>query len=74
MLRVILNFGYKFSDSIIFNGEIEFEHGKEAYVEMASLDFLLDDKINLRTGLLLAPMGITNELHGRPCFTASNVK
>lgn len=68
MLRAILYVGYKFSDSIIFNSEIEFEHGDEASVEMANLDFLLNDKLNLRTGLLLAPMGITNELHEPTLF------
>lgn len=68
MLRAILYIGYKFSDHIVFNSEIEFEHGNEASVEMASLDFLLHDKLNLRTGLLLAPMGITNELHEPTLF------
>jgi hypothetical protein len=35
---------------------------------MASLDFLLNEKFNLRTGLLLAPMGITNLLHEPTLF------
>lgn len=68
MLRAILYVGYKFSDSIIFNSEIEFEHADESFVEMASLDFLLNEKINLRTGLLLAPVGLTNERHEPTLF------
>jgi len=68
MLRAIVYVGYKFSDSIILNSEIEFEHANEAYVEMVSLDFLLDASFNLRAGLLLAPMGLTNELHEPTLF------
>ncbi len=68
MLRAILYVGYKFSDKIVFNSEIEFEHANEAYVEMASLDFLLHENFNLRGGLLLAPMGLTNELHEPTLF------
>ena len=68
MLRAIIYVGYKFSDSIILNTEIEFEHANEAYVEMVSLDFLLNDSFNLRAGLLLAPMGLTNELHEPTLF------
>ncbi len=63
MLRAILYVGYKFSDRIILNTEIEIEHADEIYAEMVSLDFLLHEKLNLRTGLLLTPVGITNELH-----------
>jgi opacity protein-like surface antigen len=68
MLRAILYVGYKFSDKIVFNSEIELEHADEVYVEMASLDFLLHEKLNLRAGLLLTPVGITNELHEPTLF------
>lgn len=68
MLRAILYVGYKFSDKIVLNTEIELEHANEVYVEMASLDFLLSDAINLRTGLLLTPVGISNELHEPTLF------
>ncbi len=72
-LRFVLYTGYKFTDKIVLNAEIEFEHastGKEGEVslEFASLDFLLDEKINLRAGLLLIPVGITNELHEPTLF------
>ena len=76
--RVVLYFGYKFTDRIIFNSEIEFEHAttgsnKEgssgsASVEFALLDFLLRPEVNLRAGLLLAPFGIVNELHEPTTF------
>jgi len=63
MLRAILYVGYKFNEKIVLNTEIEIEHADEIYAEMVSLDFLLSEKINLRAGLLLTPVGITNELH-----------
>jgi hypothetical protein len=76
--RVVLYFGYKFTDRIIFNSELEFEHATteenvngsegEAGVEFALLDFLLIPEINLRGGLLLAPFGIINEVHEPTTF------
>ena len=76
--RVVLYFGYKFTDRIIFNSEIEFEHAStgvnvqgdqgEVSVEFALLDFLLIQEINLRGGLLLAPFGIINEVHEPTTF------
>ncbi len=72
-LRAVLYFGYKFNDRIIFNSEIEFEHGSteeningeegSVSVEFAYLDFLLTELVNARAGLLLAPFGIINEVH-----------
>lgn len=78
MLRLVLYTGYKFSDRILFNSEIEFEHastGKkgEVSVEFASLDFLLHEKANARAGLLLMPMGFLNEIH-EPPFYHGNVR
>lgn len=72
-LRFVLYTGYKFTDRILLNSEIEFEHastGKDGEVslEFASLDFLLHEKLNLRTGLLLIPVGISNELHEPTLF------
>ena len=68
LLRAVVYFGYKFSDRWIFNSEIEFEHastseGGSASVEFAYLDYLYRDALNLRTGLVLVPMGWLNELH-----------
>ena len=68
MLRGILYTGYKYNDRVLFNSEIEFEHGStgsggEASVEFAYLDFLLRPDVGVRTGLLLVPMGLVNEQH-----------
>ncbi len=74
LYRAILYVGHRFSDKILVNTEIEFEHGTtgsnpvngetgSVSVEFAYLDFLLHDAINIRSGLMLMPMGITNEMH-----------
>ena len=72
-LRAILYFGYKFNDRVIFNSEIEVEHASggaegEVSLEFGYLDFLLKPQVNVRTGLLLVPMGFVNELHEPPVF------
>ena len=72
-LRAVLYFGYKFSDKILFNSEIEFEHAStgnagSVAVEFAYLDFFLAPWIGARAGLLLLPMGYINELHEPPIF------
>lgn len=68
MLRGILYAGYKYNDRVLFNSEIEFEHGStgsggEASVEFAYLDFMVREGLGVRTGLLLVPMGLVNEQH-----------
>lgn len=70
-LRAILYVGYKFTDRLLFNSEIEIEHGNEAFLEFAYLDYLLTDNFGLRGGLLLAPIGLVNELHEPPVFLGS---
>jgi hypothetical protein len=67
-LRAIVYFGYKFSDRLLVNTEIEIEHANEAFLEFAYLDYKLTDAIGLRGGLLLSPMGLVNELHEPPVF------
>jgi hypothetical protein len=78
-LRTVLYVGYKFTDRILFNSEIEFEHattenpnngeeGGSVSVEFASLDFLWKPEMNFRAGLLLVPMGFLNEIHEPPFF------
>ena len=71
-LRFVLYTGYKFTDRIILNTELEFEHastsvGGSVSVEFAYIDFLMWDWANFRAGMLLAPLGIVNELH-EPVF------
>ncbi len=80
--RVVLYTGYKFTDNILFNSEIEFEHAStestessgdgSVSVEFAYLDFLLRDWANLRAGLVLVPMGFINEIHEPVYFFGVN--
>jgi len=78
-LRLVVYLGYKFTDRIVFNSEIEFEHAKtgsasvsagsgSVSVEFAALDFLWKQEVNARAGLLLLPMGFVNEIHEPPFF------
>jgi hypothetical protein len=80
MQRIVLYAGYKFTDKILFNSELEFEHGStgegseekgEVSVEFASLDFLTNTKANIRAGLVLMPMGFVNRIH-EPVFYFGN--
>lgn len=61
--RLIMMFGYKFTDNTKIITEIEFEHVSEVYIEQAFLQHRINDFINLRAGLMLVPMGIVNEYH-----------
>jgi hypothetical protein len=78
-LRTVIYLGYKFSESIVFNSEIEFEHATTSNVnngagsgsvsvEFAALDFFWRPELNARAGLLLVPMGFVNEIHEPPFF------
>lgn len=67
--RFVPYIGYKFSDSIILNTELEFEHsGEEVAVEFMYLDFLFNDSFNLRVGHMLVPMGLVNVRHEPTLF------
>jgi len=66
--RLVLLFGYRFTDRIQFITEIEMEHVKEVYIEQAFLQYKVNDWLNFRGGLLLIPMGIINEYHEPPTF------
>ncbi len=70
-LRVIIYVGYKFNDRILFNSEIEVEHADEIFLEFAYIDYLINDDVGVRGGILLAPMGLVNELHEPPIFLGS---
>ena len=76
LYRFIPYIGYKFSDNIILNTEIEFEHGGvdggaggAVLVEFYYLDFLFNENFNLRAGNFLVPMGYINEKHEPTLFT-----
>jgi len=66
--RLVLLFGYNFTDRLKFVSEIEFEHVKEVYVEQAFMQYKLNSYINIRGGLMLIPMGIINEYHEPTAF------
>jgi hypothetical protein len=78
MLRLVPYIGYKFTDKILMNTEIEFEHGTteanlrgdegEVAIEFAYLDFLLSEGVNVRVGNLLMPIGFLNETHEPPFY------
>jgi hypothetical protein len=72
-LRAVLYVGYKFNDKILFNSEVEFEHGStedggSVSLEFAYLDYQVSPALGFRAGLLLSPMGFINELHEPPTF------
>ncbi|MEP7354831.1 MAG: hypothetical protein ABI824_16500 [Acidobacteriota bacterium] len=75
--RFVLLFGHSFSDRIKFWSELELEHsllepsegvGGEIALEQAYLDFLIKPYFNIRSGMVLAPIGIINERHEPPAF------
>lgn len=77
--RFITYMGYKFSDLVLFNAEIEFEHGTTGVnkangktgsvsLEFMYVDLMFSKYANMRTGLLLMPMGIVNEMHEPTTF------
>lgn len=66
--RLVLLFGYNFTNKLSFVTEIEIEHVKEVYVEQAFLNYSFNTYFNIRGGLLLIPMGIINENHEPPIF------
>lgn len=74
--RFVTFLGHKFSDKIRFFSELEVEHAfveggeekGEIELEQAFLDFSLQPQINIRAGILLAPIGIVNETHEPPTF------
>lgn len=75
--RFVPYIGYKFTDNIILNTEIEFEHGGvdhngnggEVILEFMYLDFLANKNYNFRVGHMLMPMGLINEKHEPTLFT-----
>lgn len=81
IVRFVPYIGFKFSDWIIMNTEIEFEDGgsrsdgtknyKYAIVEFSYLDLLFDKAYALRIGHILVPMGLTNLNHEPVAYLTS---
>jgi hypothetical protein len=74
--RFVLLFGHSFNRRIQFWSELELEHsfvagGEESgelELEQAYLDFLVHPQLSVRSGIMLAPMGLINERHEPPSF------
>lgn len=57
------------SKRVKFLSELEFEHGtKEISLETAQLDFEINPALNLRAGILVAPIGAFNQKHDSPLW------
>lgn len=76
--RFVLFFGHQFSDRVSLKSELEFEHvltktssPGAVELEQAYLDFALSDRVNVKTGLFLIPLGTLNETHEPPVFFGS---
>ena len=74
-LRAVLYLGYKFDQHFVLNTEIEYENavvasdkGGEAEVEFAYIDYMNSPAFNVRTGLVLIPSGLVNQLHEPTAF------
>lgn len=74
--RFIVYLAHTFSDRLAFRSELEIEDAKveppdaggEVALEQAYLDYRVSDRVTLRTGLVLPPVGIINETHEPPTF------
>ena len=68
--RAVIGIGHRFNDKLKLISEYEFEHAVtskddkgEAEVEQFYLDYKLNDRMNLKAGLFLMPIGLLNESH-----------
>ena len=73
--RFVLSLGHEFTDNIRLFSEIELEHSVtasdeegEVELEQAYLEFDLNDRNAVKTGVFLVPVGILNETHEPPTF------
>ncbi|MBI4371543.1 MAG: hypothetical protein HY552_04520 [Elusimicrobia bacterium] len=75
--RLVLYVGHKFNDWLLFNSELEFEHGGsgegakirgEVAVEQAYIEARPWRALGARVGNLLVPLGLINEIHEPTSF------
>ncbi len=69
--RLVLLFGYQFSEKVQFVTEVEFEHVQEVFIEQAFVNYNIANNFNFRAGLMLVPMGIVNEFHEPTTFNGT---
>jgi len=76
--RFVIYLAHTFNDRLAFRSELELEDAKveppgaggEVALEQAFLDYRVSDRVTLRTGLVLVPIGIINETHEPPTFNS----
>lgn len=74
--RFIIFLEHGFSPDLSFFSELEVEHtkleggeeGGEVALEQAYLQYTLSERIGVRAGLMVLPIGIVNEFHEPPTF------
>lgn len=73
--RFVLGFGHRFNDRLSFHSEIELEHAiasaeddGEIEMEQAYLNYQFSDRLNVKGGLFLIPLGILNLTHEPPTY------
>jgi hypothetical protein len=74
--RFVVYLAHTFTDQLAFRSELEVEDARvepggtagELEIEQAFLDYRLGDRLTVRTGLVLVPVGIINETHEPPTF------
>jgi Phosphate-selective porin O and P len=77
--RAVIGIQHRFDDKTKFVGEFEWEHAVtsatdrgEAAVEQAYIEHQLNDKLAVRAGLFLIPLGMLNENHEPNAFYGVN--
>jgi hypothetical protein len=79
--RGVLYFGYKFTDWILFNSELEFEHAGsgtggetrgEVSLEQSYIEARPWKEFGARAGHVIVPLGIVNEVHEPTAFHGVN--
>ncbi|MEO6046835.1 MAG: hypothetical protein ABIQ57_05125 [Candidatus Kapaibacterium sp.] len=75
VLTFVMFLEHQFSPDLSFFSELEVEHtkieggeGGEVAVEQAYIQYNFNERLNLRAGLLLLPIGSMNEFHEPPAF------
>ncbi|HUR29308.1 MAG TPA: hypothetical protein VM509_14060 [Planctomycetota bacterium] len=72
--RYVLYLGYRFSDNVQLQSEVELEHGfveddnGEIAIEQLYTDFRVSPTTHVEVGRVLAPLGIVNLRHEPPSF------
>ena len=71
--RLVLFVGHDYDERLRFFSEIEIEHTNEVGIEQAYVDYALfvgdvGDRLALRAGIVLVPLGIVNQWHEPTVF------